>query len=234
MKRTKSSLIALTIFFSSISLFAQTDSVKCNSQIQFHLVNGYSLSYLNMLSSSTGMRFKVDLALNGSSSNSDQVQNYFSSGSNNPPSDIQKFNNDRSSDSQIINLIANYLWISNIVKEIRLYVGIGPMVSFSRYSNENTQDRSAASYYSASNSFNEQTSSSFGLGLQGTIGLECLVTEKISLLAEFNLDGTYSWVHWKDRNGNQQETLSRTETTEDGNSWGYGLNNLKIGISYNF
>jgi hypothetical protein len=234
MRLSKLSLVVLSVLFSSISLYAQTDSVKCNSQIQFHLVNGYSLSCLNLLSSSSGIRFKVDLGLNGSSGNSEHIQSYYNNGSNNSASEVQKFMEDRASSSQNLNLVVNYIWLSNITKEIRLYFGIGPLISFYRYNSENNQERNATSYYPASKSIYETTSSSLGLGIQGMIGIECTVTERISLLAEFNLNGTYSWDHWKNSSESQPVVLSRTESTNDGNSWNYGLNNLKIGIAYNF
>ncbi len=234
MVRSKSVLIALAILFSSISLFAQTDSAKCNSQIQFHLVNGYSLSYLNLLSASSGIRFKIDVGLSGSSGNSERIQSYYNNGSNISASEVQKFKEDRASSSQYLNLAINYFWLSNITKKIRLYFGIGPLINFSRYISENNQERNATSYYPADESIYETTSSSLGLGVQGMIGLECTVTEKISLLAEFDLNGTYSWDHWKNMSESKPIGQSRTESTNDGNSWNYGLNNLKIGIAYNF
>lgn len=234
MSRSKSVFIVITILFSSISLFSQTDSVKCNSQIQFHLINGYSLSYINLLSSSTGIRFKADLGLNGFSGNIERSQIYYNNGANNSTDDVQKFKEDRSSSSQYLNLAVNYFWLSSITKEIRLYLGVGPLISFSRYNSKNDQERNATLYYPASKSIYETTSSSLGLGIQGVIGIECTVTEKISLLAEFNLNGTYSWDHWKNKSESQPVGLNRTESTNDGNSWNYGLNNLKIGIAYNF
>ena len=233
MRQSKLSLIVLTILFSSISLFAQTDSVKCNSQIQFHLINGYSLSYLSMLSPTTGLRFKVDLGLNGSSSNLDSEENHFNSGTGNN-SIVQKVNNDGSNSSQYVNLTANYFWLSNITKDIRLYLGMGPLLNFSRSGYKNNYDTAATSYYPASKSSQETTSYSFGLGFQGAIGLECRVTDKISLLAELNLNGTYSWSHSKDISEDHNSGWNRTERTSDGNSWSYGLNNIKIGIAYNF
>lgn len=234
MRHSRLSLIVLAIIISAISLFAQTDSVKCNSQIQFHLINGYSLSYLSMLSPATGVRFKADLGLNGSSSNSDHLQNYFNSGSNSSASDEQRYTEDGSSSSQSLNLVVNYLWFSNITKEMRLYLGVGPMISFSRYDNEHNQNRSASSFYEADKSYYETTSSSFGLGFQAILGIECFITEKISLNAEFNLNGTYNWNHSMNKSGSQQTGWSKAETTVDGNSWNYGLNNLKIGVSFNF
>jgi hypothetical protein len=229
MIRSKSKLVIIAILFSSISLFAQTDSVKCNSQIQFHLINGYSLSYLNLFNSTTGIRFKVDLGLNGSSGNKDRSQNYYST-----LNKSQKFKEDQANSTQYFNTAVNYMWRSNIAKEINIYFGIGPLISYSRNHTENNSETMPSTENSYSKSFYETTSSSFGLGIQGVIGVECNIAEKISLLAEFNLNGTYSWEHWKYIYETQYINLNRTENTEDGNSWNYGLNNLKIGIAYRF
>lgn len=234
MKCPKLSTGILILLLSSSSYFAQTDSLKLNSQVQFHLLNGYSLSYLNILSSSSGIRFKVDLGLFGSSGDSENAQRYYNNPAVNSPSDIQKYNEDLSSNSQFLNLAVNYIWLAEITKDLRLYLGAGPLVSLTRYSNENTQDRSATAYYPASKSKSKNTNSSFGLGVQGVAGIECAVTEKISLLAEFNLDCTYSWDHRSYSSESQPVVLSRTESTYEGNSWNYALNNLKIGIAYSF
>lgn len=230
MKHLKLSLIVLAILFSSISLFAQTDSVKCNSQIQFHLINGYSLSYLNMLSPSTGLRFKADLGLSGSFEDSENNESYYGNSLNT----VHKYKLDNNSNSQYLNLVVNYCWLSNITKEVRLYLGIGPLISFSRESNERNSETITTSPNGASKSMNESTKSFIGLGIQGVLGIECAVTEKISLLAEFNLNGTYSWNHWNNKGEYQSEELTGIESTSDSNSWNYGLNNLKIGIAYNF
>ncbi|PKL83704.1 MAG: hypothetical protein CVV24_03720 [Ignavibacteriae bacterium HGW-Ignavibacteriae-3] len=234
MKRSKLLIGILIIFLSASSIFAQTEPLKCNSQVQFHLVNGYSLSYLTMFSSSSGIRLKVDLGLFGSSSDSEHTQRYYNDPSVNSSTDVQKYKEDQSSNSQFINVTVNYHWLAELTKDLKLYLGAGPLIRLTRYSSENTQDRSATSYYSASKSNNKNTNSSFGLGVQGVVGIECSVTQKLSLLAEFNLDCTYSWDHRSYSSQSQPVVLSRTESTYDGNSWNYALNNLKIGIAYNF
>ena len=71
MKHSKLSLIVLAVLFSSISLFAQTDSVSYNSQVQFHLYGGYSLSYLNFISPNTAIRYTGDLWLRFDERNGD-------------------------------------------------------------------------------------------------------------------------------------------------------------------
>lgn len=234
MKRSKLLLLSIALLTTNISLFAQNDSVSYKNQLQFNLINGYSLSYVNLFCPSSGLRFKVDLGFNGSSEKSDNIQNYFNSNPNNQSNDQQKFNEDHTNSSQYFNLVVNYIWISNITKEINLYMGIGPLISYSRNHSEDNDDAIFSIQNNNSKSIFESTSSFFGLGLQGVVGVECNMTEKISLFAEFNLDGTYSWEYWKYSSENQTTSLSRTENTEDGNSWNYELNNIKIGIAYRF
>lgn len=229
MQRSKSSLIILTILFSACSLFAQTDSVSYKDQLQFHLINGYSLSYLNLFCPSSGLRFKIDLGLSGSSGKKDRSQNRY-----NIINESQKFKEDQANNAQYFNLAANYMWRFNIVREINLYLGIGPLIGYSRNHTENNSETMPSAQNSYSKSFYETTSSSFSLGIQGVLGVECNITEKISLLAEFNLNGTYSWDHSKYIYETQYTNLNRTENIEDGNSWNYGLNNLKVGIAYHF
>jgi hypothetical protein len=113
-------------------------------------------------------------------------------------------------------------------------MGGGPMLSFGRSSSEEHSDRGATSYYPASKSFNEYSSKSFGVGFKGSVGIECGITKRLSLLTEFNLEGTYNWDNWKSRNESLEPGSSATETTDDGHSWNYALSNLRIGIAYNF
>jgi len=230
MKPSKLLLLLVAILIPNFSHFAQNDSLNYKRQLQFHLINGYSLSYLNLFCPSSGLRFKVDLGFNGSSENSDHIQDY----SANQTDTQQKFNQNQSNNSQNLNLTVNYLWISNLAKEINFYLGIGPLISYSRRHNENNSETTPSSGYTYSKSINETTSSFFGLGIQGVVGIECNLTEKISLLAEFNLDGTYSWDHWQTDYEDQTTSLNKSGNSEDGNSWNYGLNNLKIGIAYRF
>ncbi|NJD22350.1 MAG: hypothetical protein FIA82_06720 [Melioribacter sp.] len=234
MKRSKLLLLLIAVLTTNISLLAQNDSVSYKSQLQFNLINGYSLSYLNLFCTSSGIRFKIDLGAHGSFQNLDRSQSSSDNSLNNPFSQQQKFNEEQENVTQNFNIVVNYLWISNIAKEVNLYLGIGPLISYYRTHSENNSKDVPTTQNNYNKSFYEITSSSFGLGLQGVVGVECNLTEKISLLAEFNLNGSYSWDHWKFSDENETTSLSRAENTEDGHSWNYELNNIKIGIAYRF
>jgi len=234
MKRSKLLLLSIALLTTNISLLAQNDSVSYKSQLQFNLINGYSLSYLNLFCPSSGIRFKIDLGAHGSFQNLDRSQSSSDNSLNNPFNQQQKFNEEQENVTQNFNIVVNYLWISNITKEVNLYLGIGPLISYYRNHSENNSKDVPTTQSDYNKSFYEITSSSFGLGLQGVIGVECNLTEKISLLGEFNLNGSYSWDHWKFSDENETTSLSRAENTEDGHSWNYELNNIKIGIAYRF
>ena len=234
MKRSKLLLLLITIFTTNISLLAQNDSVSYKNQLQFNLINGYSLSYLNLFCPSTGLRYKIDFDMHGSFQNWDHSQSSSTNNLNNPVNQQQTFKEDQENVTQNFNLAVNYVWISNIAREVNLYLGVGPLITFYRNHNESNSEEIPSAQNNYNKSFYETTSTSFGLGLQGVIGVECNLTEKISLLAEFNLNGTYSWDHWKFEDESETTSLSRAENTEDGHSWNYELNNIRIGVAYRF
>ena len=227
-------LSILAVFFSSVLTYAQSDSSKSNSQFQFHLVNGFSLSYLRVTEASSGLRFKIDVGLLGTLGDGEYIQHYSTQNSNGVPAEVQNSNNDESSNSQSLKINVNYLWFSNIAEGIRVYFGAGPAVNYNRLTSEINRDIHGTAFYPASKSLNKQTSSSFELGLMGAIGIECSISEKLSLLAEYNLEGTYIWGKSESRSENQLPSKSITESTENNNSWNYRLSNLKIGIAYKF
>ncbi len=234
MKRSRLLLLLTAILTTNISLLAQNDSVSYKNQLQFNLINGYSLSYVNLFCSSSGIRYKIDFGMHGSFQNWDHNQSSSINDLNTPTNQQQTFKENQENVTQNFNVSVNYLWISNIAKEVNLYLGGGPLITFYRNHTENNSEEVPSTQNSYNKSFYETTSSSFGLGIQGVIGVECNLTEKISLLAEFNLNGTYSWDHWKFEDESETTNLSRVENSEDGHSWNYELNNIKVGIAYRF
>lgn len=239
-KLTLASLLLTTILFTNFS-FAQTcDSTCCEqpkSQIQFHLVNDYSVSYLKMLTPSSGLRFKIDLGLSGSSGDVDATNKHIYS--NNQTSSQDRTEDDNTS-SQYVNLVFNYMMFHKLADEVSCYWGAGPLLSYSRYSSESNSDWRYVNQNQNDmhKSMSEFTNSTFGVGLQLAIGMEVLITQKLSLLAEFNLNGTYSWNNYSSssRDEIKGSNLYNSESNNEskGTSWNYGLNRLKLGIAYRF
>ena len=106
MRSSKLFVSIAVILFSFTSLFyAQSDSVGYKSQLQFHLVNGYSLSYLNSLSNSSALRYKLDFNLSFGKENSDGSSSYTSS--NSSSSSTSTGTNDVN--SQLLSFTTQYL-----------------------------------------------------------------------------------------------------------------------------
>ncbi|MBI3124237.1 MAG: hypothetical protein HYZ10_07520 [Ignavibacteriales bacterium] len=234
-KFTLASLLLTTILLTNFS-FAQTcDSTCTKDQIQFHLVNDYSVSYLKMLTPTSGLRYKIDLGLSGSTGDED-VANKYIYGTN--QTSFQDGNDENNSSSQYVNLVFNYMMFHKLADEVSFYWGAGPLLSYSRSHSESISDRKNINQNQTyfSNSKSERTSSFIGAGLQLALGMEVSITQKLSFLAEFNLNGTYSWnkYSYSSTSSESQSSSNRNEHTENGNSWSYGLNQLKLGIAYRF
>jgi hypothetical protein len=221
--------LLVIILLTNIS-FAQADSTYVKNQIQFHLVNDYSVSYLKMFAPTSGLRLKVDLGLSGSKQNSDD-KNEFTE----PETEtLVDRNSERDFNSQYVNLVLNYLRFVSPTDDIKIYYGAGPLLSFSRDENNYHSDILPTASYSSNQSSSEIVTRSFGIGLQLVAGIECPITTKLSLLAEFNLNGTYSWNYWSSMSEDKSATTSVQSNVEEGTSWNYGLNQLKLGIAYRF
>lgn len=133
------SLILLIIFLTNISFAQECDSTCCEkkqSQIQFHLVNDYSVSYLKMLTPSSGLRLKIDLGLSGSSGDRDvhNESHYL----NNQTKQVSTHDGteENNSSSQYVNLVLNYAAYYQLNDEVNLFFGAGPLISYSRFNSE--------------------------------------------------------------------------------------------------
>lgn len=234
-KLTLASLLLTTILLTNFS-FAQTDSVCTKDQIQFHLVNDYSVSYLKMLTPTSGLRFKIDLGLSGNGGDKDITDKHFFTSSQPEQIFTQNRAEEASSNYQYINLVMNYIMVNKLAKEVAFYFGAGPLVSFSRTSSESNSNttnvnQNMTTFYISKSEYLDR---SFGLGVQVGLGIEVMFTQKFSFLAEFNLNGTYSWNKYWNHYEYQSSTVNKEESTSDGTSWNYGLNQLKLGIAYRF
>lgn len=233
MRSNKLSLVILAILFSITSLSAQTDSLRYNSQVQFHLVNGYSLSYLSFFNSSSAYRIKMDIALRGSSGTDDVNSSHYYQNSGALVND-DNTGSSSSNSTQSLNFSVHYIWRAKVNNDINFYTGIGPVISYSRDNSDNTNEHPATLTSEYYKNISVTTSSSFGLGVQVSMWFDFQVAEKILLLAEFDLNGTYNWNKWKSTSENHSQSSSKSEYIRDGHSWNYNLYNLKIGIAYSF
>ena len=227
------SIAAILFLFTSL-FYAQSDSVGYKSQLQFHLVNGYSLSYLNSLSNSSALRYKLDFNLSVGKENSDGSGSY--NYDNNNASSSSSTSNSKNN-SQFIDFAVQYLWYPLNESIVRIFLGTGPFISFNRRfsggSRETDQYGNRSSYSS------EMLNYSLGIGIGGVAGVECFVTKQISLIGEYSFAGSYMWT--KNNNSSQnityynsQSSTSRQTTDNSGTGWNLGLGNLKLGIAFRF
>lgn len=229
-----STLVSALLFVLTSSLFAQTDSIGYKSQVQFHLVNGYSLSYLNSLSNSSAFRYKLDFGLSVGKDNSNGSYSniYGSSSSSNSTSGNSETN------SQMLNFTVQYLWYPLNESLVRVFLATGPFISlnrnFSSGSNDQTQNDGSIYYYS-----NESLQYSLGIGVGGTAGVECFITKQLSLIGEYGISGSYGW--GKQKYSYKSSSTYNSSTTTSGNSnesntngWSLGLGNLRLGIAFRF
>ncbi len=237
-KFTLASLLLTTILLTNFSFAQTSDSTCCEqskNQIQFHLVNDYSVSYLKMLTPASGLRFKIDLGLRGSSGDRDvHNENHYL---NNQTKQVSTHDGaeENNSSSQYVNLVLNYATYYQLNDELNLFFGAGPLISYSRYNSEatnlysNVYPDQADSYRNNYKNYNR----SFGLGLQLSLGLELNLTKSFSILAEYNLNGTYTW-NKETYNFENTSSTNGNKNDYEGTSWSYGLNQLKLGIAYRF
>lgn len=233
MRHLKSSLILVTTLFLSMSLFAQTDSVKCNSQIQFHLINGYSLSYLNSISDQSAFRFKLDLGFSiNDGSRDENIGPDLSSRILGSTNLIERKNN-----SQLITVVAQYLNFPYKISGFRLFWGVGPFVSFNRNFYQATTEFQPpqGSSQIKTNQFSENENYNFGIGINSVIGIECFVTNKISLIGEYGLSISYEWIKESYSNVySENKSISSYSRDTSGTNWGISLSNIKLGFAYHF
>ncbi len=220
----------VVLFLLAASLLAQPDSVSYKSQFQFHLVNGYSLSYLNFLSNSSALRYKLDFNLSVRKGNSDG-SNYSFSGNSNYSNSISASSENN---FQSLNFAVQYLWYPLNESVVRIFLGAGPLISFNRNFGKNYEE---PTYYDGSKNYNsyESLQYSFGIGINGTAGVECFITRQLSFIGEYGISGSYSWTTQKNSSTSRSASSISGYTYEsNANGWNIGLGNLRLGVAFRF
>ncbi len=236
MGSSKFSLVVLSILFSASSLFAQTDSLGYKNQFQFHLINGYSLSYLNSFSEESALRFRVnvDISTDGSDSDGSYTNQFGANYNRNSNS------SDHNGNRQHLDFSAQYIFYPVRQSFFRIFVGIGPFLSLNRVFSKQTFTQATIyqqPYFwdNSDDSLLRRLYYSFNLGVRGVIGVECYINKQISLVGEYDIYGSYGW--------NKEEFSHRytyNKNTNDysssltGNNWNAGLGGLRVGVSFNF
>ncbi|MEW5843255.1 MAG: hypothetical protein AB1775_08330 [Bacteroidota bacterium] len=235
------SVIAI-LFLLTASLFAQTDSVNYKSQVQFNLINGYSLSYLNSLTNVSAVRYRVNLNLsvgqeNGDGSRSD-FSNYNSGAYSNYNSSTNSNSQKQDYNSQSLSFAVSYITYPVDKQIFRMYIGAGPYLVLERNYRKSRTDDNSSSGYNNTNT-NESLTYSLGLGANGVIGFECFITKQISLIGEYGVFAKYYW--GKNKYSSSSNSQNNNSTSDNGNSsennshgWNAGFSSLMLGIAFRF
>ena len=224
--------ITAILFLLTSLLFAQTDSVNYKSQVQFHLVNGYSLSYLNSLSNSSALRYKLDFGFSVGKTNNDGSNS--SSWGNSGSSSSSTATDDHN--YQMLSLTVQYLSYPLNEKNIKIFIGAGPFISLDRTFSSGTSNQI---WRDGQQTSNETVSLRYSLniGIGGSTGVECLITKNISLIGEYGITAGYGWSEQKNTSKtNQSLSPQKSEYHYDisSNGWNIGLGNLRLGIAFRF
>lgn len=227
---TKKMFFLISLFLISLSkIYSQTDSSSYKNEFQFHVVNSYSFSYVNFISENSSLRYMFDIDLNANGSDGDATSNFNSSYANGHT----ESSSDSEYNSQTIGFYPTYLIYPIRESIFTMYVGGGPYLSLQRYFSRYTSKTDNGN--EIGNSASTNLDYYLNLGIDGIIGVECSITEKISLLAEYGLFVYYGWTKGKGTNSFSSETYTNNNTREsDGNRWGTELAGVKLGISFRF
>lgn len=231
MKSLKSFLFANLILLLSSNLFSQQDSVcMSKDQVQLHFLPSYAISYLNSLSQNSAIRYSVSLSLNVSGGTNDNDYNV---------SQDQMTKTKITSDEnfQSVSLTAIYMGFSYKHKYGKLYYGAGPTLNLSRDNSQTNREGKSSSGLTETTitEISDYSTSSVGIGVAGVLGLECYITEGLSIIGELQMNAIYSWDK-ADLESNQlgyQSNFNISSKTS-GNSWGVNLRGFLLGIALQF
>lgn len=208
---TRKMLVLISLFLISFSkIYSQTDSSSYKNEFQFMLVDGYSFSYVNFISDESAIRYMININVSASGEDGDNKATY--TPDNNPP---QEQSSNSEDNYQSIGIYPSYVVYPIRESIFRMYVGGGPYLllrrNFSSYESKNTSTGYKTNY--------ENLNYELNLGVSGIVGVECSISQRISLLAEYGIWAHYGWNkdRWTNSSGNgENNNGSVNETT--GNS----------------
>ena len=217
--------VVLTILWHQFS-FAQTDSVVAANSLmalsngsqclQFFLVGQVTLAFKHHVSNQSALRLTADISGLFEKQNEDYSRLDFSTQSR-----------ERTINNQSVTLGTEYVYYFESVSRARLFVGIGPSVTFtrSRYVATNTMRTSSTTVVES----NEQTNIFWDVGITGSAGIECQLYAFLSLIAQYKLSATYG--PHKSEGSYSSSGTSSTQNYEFIKIWRVQLSSIQIGLS---
>lgn len=231
--QTKKMFFLISLFLISLSkIYSQTDSTSYKNEFQFMLVDGYSFSYVNFISDDSAIRYMVNINVSAGGSDGDSKTTYTPDIT---PNSENKDSRKTESNYQSIGFYPSYVIYPIKESIFRMYVGGGPYLllkrDFSKYKDEwSSESETTVRKYDS-----DRLNYSLNLGVTGIIGVECSISQRISLLAEYGIWAHYGWYKDKWTNSSTQgENHSSYATENNGTQWSVGLAGVKLGITFRF
>jgi hypothetical protein len=203
-----------------------TNLQSSNCALQFQLIGGVGVYYINDLNKESHLRIGADVNLNHSDQSGDQSGFSMYTSGNPPTSSASTSTEKPDQTSNSYQIIFSVLYIRDIVeyKHTNLYCGLGPMTSYlwSRSTSKSISTNTSTSYAYVYNNTSENTTNSRNLGAMAMFGVNSQILDNVGLTAEISLSASYNW---------QTNTNSYTSVnTSTGSSY---YSNSNGGITHN-
>jgi hypothetical protein len=225
MKPQTISTVVLAILWHQF-MFAQSDSLTPNSSLmtlsngsqslQFFLVGQVTLAFKHHVSNQSAFRLSADISGLFEKQKEDYGRLDFSTQSR-----------ELTINNQSVKLGVEYLYYFESANKVKIFVGGGPSVAFtrSRYSRTNTMRTSSTTQVES----NEQTENFWDVGIRGSAGVECHLYEFLSLIGQYQLFATYG--PHKSEGSYSSSGNSSTQYYELIKIWRIQLMSIQLGVS---
>lgn len=206
------------------SVNSSTPFSNHSSAIQFHLVGGYAVSYLGSLSPSSAFRITADLYLNSRS-----IEGPIKSSSSSYTQDRSRSTN---SDSYGADVVVSHVSYAAVTDNSSFYFGLGPVASYTSSSSKDIDAEHPS--FSSPGYHNEYSTraSQWGIGAQGIVGLQAMLTSTVSFLAEYQVSALHIWQ--ESRSDYSFSSASGSDfnwSTTEQRGWQFNLNSIRLGIA---
>jgi opacity protein-like surface antigen len=234
MLKSKLFLIALISLLSIASMNAQSDSSMCSKNFEFMFINGYSVAYSKDITSCSVLRYKLDLDFNWNKDNGDINRETSTITSDQSSNSTVDYSLDEKSDNEEINFTVQYLWMYELGNKVELFAGAGPTVGYSRNHYNDIYDYTNSGVNPYKNE-EDYTRSAFIVGLYGSCGVQCDVTENLSIIAEYDLVLEHLWQNTESVGTySSQEIQTMQKSKTDSKTWDFTLSSIKLGVGFRF
>lgn len=204
-----------------------------SNYFDFYFINGYAVAYRFSANENSALRLQLDFSRSFSDANTEGTNTYTQ---NSSPATSQSTTGDSKSSS--INLSLFFQYTYNIYKSDKghAYVGAGPFLSYSKFTNESNSSYGNTNTQPVSNTqSNYHLNRSIGLGIGLLIGIEGYLTKNINVFAETHITGGKSWSKNEYNSTSNyiytnSQSVTRSEYNLNDNAWYYNLTSIRIGI----